>query len=104
MDALPALSAIVPSTAAPSLNVSVPAGVPDPGATTPTVAVNFTSCPDTEGFTDETTVVLVAALLTVWETAGEVLAAKFVPVKLAVIECAPGVSVDDVKVVFPPAS
>lgn len=49
----------------PSRNVTVPVGVPDPGATGETVAVNVTDCPKTDGFTDEVTVVVVPSLLTV---------------------------------------
>src|SRR5439155_13788619 len=40
--ATPALKAPVPSVAAPSLKVTVPPGVPAPGVTTVTVAVNVT--------------------------------------------------------------
>src|SRR6266516_4835510 len=64
--AVPELSATgvwgVPSI----VNVTVPLGVPAPGATAATVAVNVTDWPETEGLTDEVTVVVVSALLTVW--------------------------------------
>ena len=68
----------VPSEIVPSLNVTVPLGVPEVAGLT--VAVNVTVCPDTEGFADETSVVDVAAALPlmVWVSTGEVL-----PVKLA---------------------
>jgi hypothetical protein len=49
----------------PSRKVTVPLGVPAPGATTETVAVNVTDCPKTDGFAPEATVVVVFALLTV---------------------------------------
>ena len=46
-----------PRVPVPSLNCTVPAGVPEAGAVTETVAVNVTDCPLTEGFTDEETAV-----------------------------------------------
>ena len=48
----------VPSVVAPSLNVTVPVGVPVPelGAT---VAVNITDCPTVDGFAEEIRVVMV---------------------------------------------
>ena len=59
-------------TAAPKgtpsiLNCTVPVGVPLPGETTLTVAVNVTGCPKTEGLVLDVTVVVVLALLTVIE-------------------------------------
>ena len=60
----------------PFLNVTVPVGVPLYCGTT--VAVKFTDIPTVGGFTDETSVVVVAARLTTWSSGGEVLAAKFV--------------------------
>ncbi|MGX1855123.1 hypothetical protein [Streptomyces sp. NPDC055299] len=47
-------------------NVTVPVGVPAPGATGATVAVNVTDCPTTDGSGDELTVVVVDACPTVW--------------------------------------
>jgi hypothetical protein len=44
------------------LNCTFPVGVPTPLVT---VAVNVTSCPNTEGFADELTAVAVAAAPTV---------------------------------------
>ena len=55
----------VPSVVAPSLKVTVPVGEPAPGAVTLTVAVNVTDWPETEGLTEEATVVVVSALWTV---------------------------------------
>ena len=70
------------------LNWTAPVGVPLPGVTAPTVAVNVTACPDTEGLTDEATVVLLPALLTVWLSAVELLVLKLAsPPYTAVIEC-----------------
>ena len=74
---MPALKVAVPSVAAPSRNVTVPVGVPTPGATALTVAVKVTAWPDADGFTDEVTVVELLALLTVWVMAAEVLLLKF---------------------------
>jgi len=58
------------------VNVTVPAGVPAPGATAVTVAVKVTDWPNTEGAADEFTVVVVSALLTVWVKFGDVLVLK----------------------------
>jgi hypothetical protein len=43
----------------------VPVGVPDPGATALTVAVNHTIWPKTEGLAEEATAVVVLAVFTV---------------------------------------
>ena len=51
-------------------------GVPAPGATALTVAVKITGCPKTDGFGEETSVVVALALLTVWVRFGEVLVLK----------------------------
>src|SRR6516165_5877878 len=69
-------TAAVPSTTLPSLNVTVPVGVPAPGATAATVAVKVTAWPVTAGLTDDPRVSVVAAGLTVTVAAAEVLAAK----------------------------
>ncbi|MEQ1916795.1 MAG: hypothetical protein ABL856_08735, partial [Gallionella sp.] len=64
--ATPAVNAAFTQTGLPStLNVAVPVGVPEPGATVVTVAVNVTDCPVTEGFTDDVTAVVVFAGLTI---------------------------------------
>jgi len=54
-----------PSTVAPSKKVTVPVGVPVPGAITVTVAVKFTVPPATEGFTSALSTVAVEACMTV---------------------------------------
>jgi hypothetical protein len=72
----PAESVTAPRTVVPSLKVTVPVTVPDPGATGLTVAVNVTDWPNSEGFTDEVSAVVVDAAFTVCVTAVEVLAAK----------------------------
>src|SRR2546425_11428341 len=43
----------------PSLKVTFPDGVPVPGLFAVTVAVNFTDCPNTDGFNEELTDVVV---------------------------------------------
>ena len=42
-----------PRLVVPSLNCTVPVGVPEPGGTTETVAVKVTGWPNTEGFADD---------------------------------------------------
>ena len=58
----------VPVSVGPPLmtKVTVPVGVPAPGATGATVAVNVTGWPNADGSGDEVTVVVVEALLTSW--------------------------------------
>jgi len=55
---------LVPIGIVPLRKVTVPVGVPAPGAITVTVAVNVTLCPTADGFGEELTVVVVLALLT----------------------------------------
>ena len=62
----------------PSLNVTVPVGVPTPGDTALTVAVNTTDCPNTEGLADEASAVALLALFTVCVRVEEVLVLKLV--------------------------
>src|SRR5467141_810036 len=51
--AIPPLSVPVPSAVAPSLNVTVPVGMPEPEAGF-TVAVNVTAWPKADGLSEET--------------------------------------------------
>ena len=74
--ARPELSAPVPKVVAPSLNVTVPVGVTKPD-TCVTAAVNVTDWPNTEGLTDELTVVVALPLLTVCVKSVDVLPVKF---------------------------
>ena len=60
------------------MKVTDPVGVPEPGATTLTVAVNVTDCPNVEGFVDEATTVWVPARWTIWWNTLDVLALKLV--------------------------
>lgn len=52
----------------PSVKLTVPGGVPVPGAVTDTVAVNVTGCPTIEGFTELVTLVLVPVCATACNT------------------------------------
>jgi hypothetical protein len=84
-----ALSVPVPSTVAPSLNVTVPVGVLVLPAAFDTVAVNVTCCPVVIGFAEDVSAVEVA-VRTVSLTAVEVLPKKLVsPEYFAVIEWVP---------------
>ena len=74
--AAPELSVNVPSVVLPSSKVSMPVGVPAPGLIGVTVPVKLTDWPYTEGLTDEVSVVLTPALLTVWASADDVLELK----------------------------
>jgi hypothetical protein len=64
--ALPPARLTVPSVVVPVVNVTVPTGTTVGDLT---VAVNFTFCPATDGFGEDVTVVVVAAMLTTWLTA-----------------------------------
>src|SRR5206468_2418571 len=59
-----ALSTPVPMVDAPSLNVTVPVGMPAPGEDAVTVAVNVTPWPNTDGLTLDMSAVCVFALFT----------------------------------------
>jgi hypothetical protein len=74
--AMPELRFAVPRVEVPSKKVTVPVGIPEPGATALTVAVNVTPSPKTDGFSDDVTVVELLALLTVWLKADDVLPLK----------------------------
>ena len=58
---MPALSDPVPKVVEPSLNVTVPVGVPAPGDTADTWAVKVTDWPKTEGLADDVTDVVLLA-------------------------------------------
>ena len=60
-----ALSVPVPRVVEPSLKVTVPVGVPEPGAVALTVAVKVTDCPYVDGLVELVRAVVVAAWLTV---------------------------------------
>jgi len=66
----------VPKVVVPSLKVTLPVGIPAPGATAVTVAVNVTSWPEGEGLVDDIRMVLVDAWLTVWVAVDELLEAN----------------------------
>src|SRR5580700_8698444 len=69
-------SVAVPSTLVPSSNVTVPVGVPEPGAFAVTVVVKVIDWPKSDGFTEDETDVLLASSVTVWLTADDVLLVK----------------------------
>src|SRR6266478_1658566 len=71
--ALPELSVPLPSEVAPSRNVTVPLGVPVPGATTATIPVKVTDCAKQAGLSEAASVIVVSALLTFCVSAAEVL-------------------------------
>jgi hypothetical protein len=101
--ATPELSALVANELVPSLNVTVPVGVPVPGEVAVTVAVRVTDWPDTEGLTDDARTVPLLALVTVCVTTPEVLVLKLLsPPYTAVMLCADTESADVAKVVEPP--
>jgi hypothetical protein len=102
--AWPALRAVVPRLVDPSKKVTVPVGVPVPD-NGETVAVKITGCPNVEGLSELTTVVVVArpGVFTNWLIAAEVLFAKLPsPPNTAVIEWFPTPSRNVVNVAVPP--
>ena len=58
---LPVPRVPVPIWVPPSRNVTVPVGIPVPGAAGETIAVKVTGWPKTDGFADEVTAVVVEA-------------------------------------------
>src|SRR6266403_611018 len=85
----------------PSLKVTFPDGVPVPGLCAVTVAVNFTDCPNTDGFDEELTDVVVP-YFTLCVILGDVLPLKFAsPPYDAVIEWEPTASVLVTNVAWP---
>ena len=101
--AVPAVTVPVPIAVAPSLKVTVPVTVPV--AVVLTVAVKVTDWPTTDGFDEETTAAVVAALFTTWLNAGEVLPLKLPsPPYTAVIECEPTAREERVRVAVPAVS
>jgi hypothetical protein len=101
-DAVPVTSSVpVPMLVAPSLNVTVPEGVPTVLGPL-TVAVKVTLWPCAEGLGEDASVVVLDAVLTVCDTAVEVLTANLAsPEYLAVIECEPMESVAVWNVAWP---
>jgi hypothetical protein len=82
-----------PTVVPPSENVTVPVGVPAAGAVAVTIAVYITGCPDTEGSTDDVSIVVVVPWLTVSMRIGDVEPVKLEsPVYTAVIGCPPALA------------
>jgi hypothetical protein len=90
LDATPlGLRVPVPRTFVPSMNVTVPIGVPDAGGVALTVAVRITVWPDTVGFGVELRTTVDAAR-TFCIKAEDTMVLKFVsPLYVAVIVCVP---------------
>src|SRR5262245_38259265 len=104
-EALPLISATVPSEALPSLNVTVPVGVPLAGATGLTVELSVTVWPAVEGFGEEVRLVLEFPAFTVWVRTADVLAAKVaLPLNAAVSEWVPTARVVTLSEALPLAS
>src|SRR5207244_658538 len=83
-------------------NVTVPVGVPAPGATAATVAVKVTAWPNTVGLGDAATVMALLPWFTVTVLDAEVLLVKVLsPPYSAVIEWLPTLSVLRAKVAVP---
>src|SRR5450432_2290964 len=74
--AVPFDSETVPMVLEPSLNTTLPIGVPTPGANALTVAIKVTAWPKFEGFGVAVSPDDVDAACTTWVTEGEVLARK----------------------------
>src|SRR5205823_1863225 len=88
--AMPLVSVALPNVLAPSRKMTVPVGVPDPGASAATVAVKVTAWPNTDGLAEEITVLVLLTWLTVWVMAADMLLPKLVsPPYTAVIGWAP---------------
>lgn len=93
----------VPNEVGPSKNVTVPVGVPAPGAVTDTIAVSVNGWPAVDGFGDGTTATVVAAMFTTWDTGLDVLLTKFVsPAYTAVIEDVPKGRAEVMRLAVPP--
>src|SRR5208282_4927136 len=98
---MPTVSFLVASTVAPLMKVTFPVGVPPDGDET--VAVNFTDCPEPDGFSEDAKAVAVTALLTTWLTAFDLLPRNFEsPPYTALIESVPAGSAEVVKLAKPP--
>jgi hypothetical protein len=67
---------MVPNAVAPSRKVTIPLGIPAPGATALIAALNVTACPKTVGLAEEVSEVVVVAGFTVCVRALEELGAK----------------------------
>src|SRR5262249_17875834 len=94
-EALPLTSVTVPSTVAPSRNVTVPVGTP---VAEVTVALRAIACPVVEGFGVEVKVVVVAAApgaFTAWITAAVLAGNGALPLYSAVSEGPPAASVEE---------
>jgi len=93
-EALPFTRVTTPREVAPSLNVTVPVGTPEAGATALTVELSVTVWPTVDGFGEEVKLVLEFPAFTVCPTAPDVLAANVAfPLNAAVSEWEPAARV-----------
>src|SRR5712692_1068280 len=99
----PPASVPVPMLTPKSLKVTVPLGVPAPGATAVTVAVKVTDWPNTDGFTDDATAVEELALLTVWVSVWLLPLKLPSPLYVAVMVWLPTVRLEVAQVALAPA-
>ena len=93
-----ASSVPVPSVVVPSMNVTVPLGVPVAGATALTVAMKVTDWPNTDGLAEELTTVVVAF---VGPPTAEILVTKASTKPPNVVWKAPGVVGKSIELVNP---
>jgi len=83
------LTVVVAMIVLPSLNFTVPSGLPPYWPAT--VAVNLTDSPLVDGFTDDETTIVILALVTVWVKIADLLVTSFpLPPYVAVMEFVPG--------------
>jgi hypothetical protein len=100
---VPFTSVNVFKTFVPMVSFTVPVGRPANCGATETV--NVTDPPKVEGFGAELSVVVLVALVTVWEIAADVLAAYLVfPLYVTVMDAVPTANVLVAKVAAPPLS
>src|ERR1700689_3241362 len=83
------LTVVVAMIVLPSLNFTVPSGLPPNWPAT--VAVNLTDWFLVDGFTDDVTTIVMLALFTVWVNVADLLVTSFpLPPYVAVMEFVPG--------------
>lgn len=101
-DACPLTRLAVPRLVSPSRNVTVPVGMPDPGAVALTVAVAITGWPKIPGFGDAFTATVGTSRFTICVNGEEVFALKLLsPEYEAVMVCAPTANADVVNEAAP---
>ena len=76
----------MPRTVLPSVNVTIPVGVPEPTSASLTVAVKVTGCTLLIVLEDDVTEVVVLSLLTAWFSEALLAASLLSPLYVAVME------------------